>query len=82
MSSLKDTNNYANVDEIVEHAVAEGCDAVFAGWGHASENPQLPLRLAAKGIVFLGPPAHAMYALGDKIASTIVAQVGHQMLEI
>ena len=30
------TNNYANVDEIVEHAVSERVDAVWAGWGHAS----------------------------------------------
>lgn len=29
------TNNYANVNEIVEHAVREKVDAVWAGWGHA-----------------------------------------------
>ncbi|VDM75790.1 unnamed protein product [Strongylus vulgaris] len=64
-------NNYANVEEIVNHAV----DAVWAGWGHASENPELPKQLAARGIVFIGPPASAMFSLGDKIASTIIAQV-------
>uniref|UniRef100_A0A0N4ZJF5 Acetyl-CoA carboxylase n=1 Tax=Parastrongyloides trichosuri TaxID=131310 RepID=A0A0N4ZJF5_PARTI len=67
-------NNYANVDEIVEHAVRNNVDAVWAGWGHASENPELPRQLNDKNIVFIGPPATAMFALGDKIASTIIAQ--------
>uniref|UniRef100_A0A1I7WUC5 Acetyl-CoA carboxylase n=1 Tax=Heterorhabditis bacteriophora TaxID=37862 RepID=A0A1I7WUC5_HETBA len=67
-------NNYANVEEIVNHAVEKGVDAVWAGWGHASENPELPKQLAARGIVFIGPPCSAMFSLGDKIASTIIAQ--------
>ena len=48
--------------------------AVWAGWGHASENPKLPELLNRNGIVFIGPPEKAMWALGDKIASSIVAQ--------
>ena len=44
--------------------------------GHASEKPELPTALAEtpSGIRFLGPPANAMAALGDKIGSTILAQ--------
>ncbi|KAF2291514.1 hypothetical protein GH714_025021 [Hevea brasiliensis] len=49
-------------------------DAVWPGWGHASENPELPDALHAKGIVFLGPPATSMGALGDKIGSSLIAQ--------
>ena len=48
--------------------------AVWAGWGHASENPRLPDLLNKNGIAFLGPPTEAMWSLGDKIASSIVAQ--------
>jgi biotin carboxylase len=48
--------------------------AVWAGWGHASENPKLPELLNRNGIAFIGPPEQAMWALGDKIASSIVAQ--------
>ncbi len=48
--------------------------AVWAGWGHASENPKLPELLAKNGIMFMGPSEHAMWLLGDKIASSIVAQ--------
>lgn len=41
--------------------------AACAHRGHASENPELPEALKAKGIRFLGPPAAAMAALGDKV---------------
>lgn len=69
-------NNYANVELIVEIAERTNVDAVWAGWGHASENPLLPEMLAAspKRILFIGPPGSAMRSLGDKISSTIVAQ--------
>ncbi|KAF8586337.1 hypothetical protein K439DRAFT_1659720 [Ramaria rubella] len=69
-------NNYANVDFIVDVAERAGVHAVWAGWGHASENPRLPENLAASKhkIVFIGPPGSAMRSLGDKISSTIVAQ--------
>lgn len=67
-------NNYANVQLIVEMAEVTRVDAVWPGWGHASENPELPDALTAKGIVFLGPPASSMAALGDKIGSSLIAQ--------
>nr|ACZ50637.1 homomeric acetyl-CoA carboxylase [Arachis hypogaea] len=67
-------NNYANVQLIVEMAEITRVDAVWPGWGHASENPELPDALKAKGIVFLGPPAVSMAALGDKIGSSLIAQ--------
>ena len=51
-----------------------GVDAVWPGWGHASENPKLPRALKEKGIAFMGPPAPVMSVLGDKIAANILAQ--------
>ena len=67
-------HNYANVDLILDIAKRVPVQAVWAGWGHASENPKLPELLHKNNIIFLGPPAKAMWALGDKIASSIVAQ--------
>ncbi|KAK9765298.1 acetyl-coenzyme-A carboxylase, variant 3 [Basidiobolus ranarum] len=67
-------NNYANVDLIVDIAERAGVHAVWAGWGHASENPRLPELLSKNKIIFIGPPGSAMRSLGDKISSTIVAQ--------
>ncbi|XP_027888987.1 acetyl-CoA carboxylase isoform X2 [Xiphophorus couchianus] len=67
-------NNYANVELIVDVAKRIPVQAVWAGWGHASENPKLPELLNKSGITFLGPSSKAMWALGDKVASSIVAQ--------
>ncbi|KAJ3042399.1 acetyl-coenzyme-A carboxylase [Rhizophlyctis rosea] len=69
-------HNYANVDLIVDIAERTGVHAVWVGWGFASENPILADKLSTLSppVVFIGPPASAMRALGDKIASTIVAQ--------
>lgn len=54
--------------------IIQGVDAVWPGWGHASENPKLPTSLAARGIKFIGPTAPVMSVLGDKIAANILAQ--------
>ncbi|CAH8621561.1 unnamed protein product [Schistosoma guineensis] len=70
-------NNYANVELILQTAVTNEVDAVWAGWGHASENPQLPDVLSKHNIAFLGPSHQAMWTLGDKVASTILAQSAH-----
>lgn len=67
-------NNYANVELILDIAKRTQVQAVWAGWGHASENPKLPELLHKNGIQFIGPPEGAMWSLGDKIASSIVAQ--------
>ena len=67
-------NNYANVELIVDIAKRMNVQAVWAGWGHASEYPRLPELLNKANISFMGPPCNAMWALGDKIASSIVAQ--------
>ncbi|EIE18073.1 hypothetical protein COCSUDRAFT_26470 [Coccomyxa subellipsoidea C-169] len=69
-------NNYGNVQLIVQVADRANVDAVWPGWGHASEKPELPIALSEtpSGIRFLGPPAPSMAALGDKIGSTILAQ--------
>lgn len=69
-------HNYANIKLIVEIAETHEVDAVWAGWGHASENPKLPeaLAQAKRRIIWIGPGPAAMHSLGDKIASTIIAQ--------
>ena len=69
-------NNYANVDVIIECAKRARVHAVWAGWGHASENPELPRKLSQlmPAIQFIGPGSKAMRDLGDKIGSTVLAQ--------
>jgi biotin carboxylase/acetyl-CoA carboxylase carboxyltransferase component len=67
-------NNYANVELIIDVAEREAVDAVWPGWGHASEYPELPDGLAKRNIAFIGPSGGPMRALGDKIAASILAQ--------
>ncbi|CAK9103922.1 unnamed protein product [Durusdinium trenchii] len=69
-----EVNNYANVDLICKIAQAQKVDAVWPGWGHASENPKLPAKLKDLGIHFIGPTSPVMSVLGDKIAAGILAQ--------
>lgn len=47
-------NNYANVELIVDIAIRLQVHAVWAGWGHASENPKLPELLHKNNISFIG----------------------------
>jgi len=70
----KNIYNYKNVELIIDIAKKQEVHAVWPGWGHASEEPELPRSLGEAGIMFLGPTAPVMFALGDKIASTILAQ--------
>ncbi|CAK9058000.1 Acetyl-CoA carboxylase (ACC-alpha) [Includes: Biotin carboxylase] [Durusdinium trenchii] len=56
-----EVNNYANVDLICKIAQAQKVDAVWPGWGHASENPKLPAKLKKDlGIHFIGPTSPVM----------------------
>ncbi|PHJ25472.1 acetyl-coa carboxylase acc2, partial [Cystoisospora suis] len=70
------SNNYANLHLIVQTAETYECDAVWPGWGHASENHRLPaiLKTLKRRITWIGPSPEAMLALGDKIGSSIIAQ--------
>ncbi|MBL8675536.1 MAG: acetyl/propionyl/methylcrotonyl-CoA carboxylase subunit alpha [Rhodospirillales bacterium] len=66
--------SYLLVDRIVEACKATGAQAVHPGYGFLSEKQEFQKALAAAGIVFIGPDSHAIYAMGDKIESKILAQ--------
>lgn len=65
---------YLSIDNIISACKTLGADAVHPGFGFLSENPELPRRLAAEGIRFIGPGAEAIAAMGDKIQSKRLAQ--------
>ena len=58
--------SYLRIEAIIEAARRTGADAVHPGYGFLSENPDLPAACAAAGIVFVGPGAEAIRAMGDK----------------
>jgi acetyl-CoA carboxylase biotin carboxylase subunit len=61
--------SYLRVEKIVDTAKRAGCDAIHPGYGFLSENPALPEACERAGIVFIGPPAAAMRAMGSKTAA-------------
>src|SRR5579871_5271092 len=61
--------SYLRVDKIVGVAKRAGCDAIHPGYGFLSENPLLPEACERAGVVFIGPPASAMRAMGSKTAA-------------
>src|SRR5713226_9209397 len=66
--------SYLRIDRIVEACRKTGAEAVHPGYGFLSERAELPEALAAAGIVFIGPSAEAIAAMGDKIAAKRAAQ--------
>jgi propionyl-CoA carboxylase alpha chain len=67
------SQSYLDIDKIVDACRESGAEAVHPGYGFLSERPAFPKALAAAGIVFIGPNATAMSAMGDKIESKKVA---------
>jgi acetyl-CoA carboxylase biotin carboxylase subunit len=61
--------SYLNVPSIVAAAATTGCQAVHPGYGFLSENPAFVEACADNDLVFVGPPAHVMTEMGDKIAA-------------
>jgi pyruvate carboxylase len=64
---------YLSIPEIIRVAKECGADAIHAGYGLLSENPDFVDACAANGITFIGPKAETMRALGDKASARRVA---------
>ena len=66
--------SYLRIDKIIDVARRSGCDAVHPGYGFLAENPALPRACEDASIIFIGPPADAMEALGSKTAGRQLAR--------
>ena len=65
--------SYLLADKIIEACKATGAQAVHPGYGFLSENEAFAKRCEDEGIAFIGPKAHSIAAMGDKIASKKLA---------
>ena len=65
--------SYLDAERIVAACRQTGAQAVHPGYGFLSENAAFCARLESEGIVFIGPKAESIRAMGDKIASKRLA---------
>ena len=66
-------DSYLAIDKIISACELTGADAVHPGYGFLSENAKFCQALCDAGITFIGPPASAIEAMGDKITSKKIA---------
>jgi acetyl/propionyl-CoA carboxylase alpha subunit len=67
------TESYLRIDAIVEAAISTGAEAIHPGYGFLAERAAFAQACEEGGITFVGPPAAAIAALGDKLAARRVA---------
>ena len=61
--------------DVLERALRDSrADAVWAGWGFVSEDPEFADRVEKMGLVFIGPSGQVMRRLGDKIGARHLAE--------
>ena len=61
--------SYLRADAIIEIALEHGCEAIHPGYGFLAENADVAERVAAAGLIWVGPTADQTRTLGDKIAA-------------
>ncbi len=63
------SQSYLRGDKIIEACLRLGVEAIHPGYGFLSENASFAQAVADAGLVFIGPTAHAIEIMGDKLAS-------------
>jgi acetyl-CoA/propionyl-CoA/long-chain acyl-CoA carboxylase, biotin carboxylase, biotin carboxyl carrier protein len=60
------SENYLNVERILDVAGRSGAEAIHPGYGFLAENAPFAKACEQAGVVFIGPPASAIEAMGSK----------------
>ena len=66
--------SYLSIETILDAARQSGADAVHPGYGFLSERADFAAAVEAAGLTFIGPPAAAIEAMGNKAAAKRVMQ--------
>jgi acetyl-CoA carboxylase biotin carboxylase subunit len=67
-------DSYLRAGTLVQAALSTGCDAVHPGYGFLSERAAFARLCEDNGVVFVGPTAAQIEALGDKLRARAVAE--------
>src|SRR3954454_7947095 len=67
------SESYLRIDRILEAAYKHGAEAIHPGYGFLSENADFAAACDGAGIVFIGPSADAIRAMGSKTAGRAAA---------
>ncbi|WP_446211743.1 acetyl/propionyl/methylcrotonyl-CoA carboxylase subunit alpha [Micromonospora sp. IBSANI012] len=72
---------YLRIEKILDAARRTGADAVHPGYGFLAENAEFAAAVTDAGLTWVGPPAKAIAAMGDKMeAKALLAEAGVPML--
>ncbi len=66
--------SYLKMEAMVAAALGTGCQAVHPGYGFLAENAKFQSLCADQGLIFVGPPASAISAMGDKLTARQTAE--------
>ncbi len=70
-------DSYLRIDHVIAAAKATGAEAIHPGYGFLSENAEFADALDAAGIIFIGPTADTIRAMGSKAAAkNLMAEAG------